>query len=443
MVEKPKQVSEITDADRERWARRERWSWVEEEIWTDSMLTALENGVKGNKWFSLIDKAYKPAVLHSAWRKVRANKGAAGVDKMTVEMFEEQLIKYLAELEQDLKSEKYQPKGVKRVHIFKERGKTRPLGIPVVLDRVAQQAVKMVIEPIFEKEFLDCSYGFRPGRGALQAIEQVKKEIEEGNVWVVDADLQAYFDTISHDKLLDKIKRRISDGRVLNLIELWLTQKVMEECKEWKPTQGTPQGGVISPLLANIYLHDLDVLITSQGFKMARYADDFVILAKTQEEAERALRLVRDWVSQNELVLHPEKTHIGNCMKEGEGFDFLGYRFEAGTLWIRNKSIQRFRERIRKETSRVCGKALTEVIDVINPVMRGWGNYFIKVTKYTLGTFDSFVRRRLRAIVERQNKRQCFGAGSSNRRIPNEFFAKLGLFNMENHQVLYRACRSR
>lgn len=440
-----KQVTEaqITDEEKDQWNRRFKWEWVEASIWTDPMLTALDNGVKGNKWFSLIDKVHRPKVLINAWYKVKANKGAAGVDRTSIKMFEAKQEKYLAELEHELKTGTYQPKAVRRVYIPKEKGKYRPLGIPTVKDRVAQQAVKMAIEPIFEKEFLDTSYGFRPKRGAKSAIKAVSELIEEGYIWVVDADLQAYFDTIPHDKLLSKISTRISDGRIIHLIKKWLEQPIMEECRNWIPIEGTPQGGVISPLLANIYLHDLDKTLADAKYKMIRYADDFVVLTKTKEDAESALRIVQEWVTAHGLTLHPEKTKLGNCMVEGEGFDFLGYRFEAGKRWIRRKSIQRFRDRIRKKTSRVCGQSIEYVIKQINPILRGWGNYFMDVTKYSLGTFDSFVRRRLRAIIERQNKKRSFGAGWSNVRIPNKFFAEKGLISMEELQNLYFACQPR
>jgi RNA-directed DNA polymerase len=434
---------EITEEERARWGRRFKWDWVEASVWTDTMLKALENGVKGGKWFSLIDKAYRSGTLAAAWQKVRANKGAAGVDKVTITKFEQQQIKYLKELEHGLKTGTYQSKAVKRVHIPKGPGKMRPLGIPAVIDRIAQQSVKMVLEPIFEKEFLDMSYGFRPKRGAQMAIEEVQRLIKEGYTWVVDADLQSYFDTIPHEKLLAKVEQRISDGCVIKLIKMWLKQEIMEECKSWVPTQGTPQGGVISPLLSNIYLHDLDVVVTGAGYKMLRYADDFVILTQNQEEAEAALGLVQVWVVEHELILHPEKTHLGNCMVEGEGFEFLGYRFEAGTSWVRRKSIQKFRDRIRQETKRTCGKTLNEVIGKLNPILRGWCNYFKNVTKYTLGTFDSFVRRRLRSIIESHNKRRTFGAGRCNQEIPNKFFASMGLFNMEANQAQYVAQQSR
>ena len=445
MKKSSKQVTEtkITEEEKVLWARRLKWEWVEASIWTDTMLAALENGVKGGKWFSLIDKIYKPAILMNAWKKVKANKGTAGVDRMSIKMFEANLGKYLAELEHELRTGTYHPKAVKRVYIPKEKGKLRPLGIPTVKDRIAQQVVKAAIEPIFENEFLDTSYGFRPKKGAKGAIAEVSKLIEEGYIWVVDADLQAYFDTIPHDKLMDKISLHISDGRIIQLIEKWLKQTIMEECRNWIPTEGTPQGGVISPLLANIYLHDLDKTIQATKYKMIRYADDFVILTKTKEEAEEALRLVQEWTTAHGLTLHPDKTTLGNCMVEGEGFDFLGYRFEAGTRWIKRKSIQRFRDRIREKTSRVCGHAIEYVIKEINPILRGWANYFKDVTKYTLGTFDSFVRRRLRALISRQNKKRSFGAGWNNVRLPNKFFADRGLVNMEELQKLYFASQPR
>lgn len=445
VVETPKQDAEtdVTPEERARWARRIKWGFAEASIWTDAMLAALEIGVKGGKWFSLIDKAYRSTTLLAAWDKVRANKGAAGVDKITIKRFEENTGKYLLELERELKEGSYQPSAVKRVYIPKGHGKMRPLGIPTVKDRIAQQAVKMAIEPIFEKEFRETSYGFRPNRGAHDAIRQVTELLKEGYTWYVDADLQAYFDQIPHKRLMDKVRRKISDSRILQLIEGWLKQEIMEECKNWIPTLGTPQGGVISPLLANIYLHDLDVMLEDAGYKMLRYADDFVILTKSKDEAEEALRLVREWVVEHELNLHPEKTHIGNSMVAGDGFEFLGYRFEAGTTWVRQTSIQKFRDRIRQETSRLCGVAIDHVIERLNPVLRGWSNYFKGVTKYTLGVFDGFVRRRLRAIICRQNKKRTFGAGWANKNIPNKFFADKGLFNMEAYQAYYRACQPR
>jgi RNA-directed DNA polymerase len=317
------------------------------------------------------------------------------------------------------------------------------LTVPVVIDRIAQQAVKMVLEPIFEKEFLDMSYGFRPNKSAHMAIEEVNRLIKEGYTWVVDADLQSYFDTIPHEKLMAKVEERISDGRIIKLLRMWLKQEIIDECKNWVPTQGCTQGAVISPLLSNVYLHELDVAVTSAGYKMIRYADDFVIMTKSQKEAEEALNVVQAWVAENGLILHPDKTHIGNCGVKGQGFEFLGYRFEAGTSWVRRKSIQKFRDRIREVTGRNCGMSINAVILKLNPILRGWCNYFKGVTKYTLGTFDSFVRRRLRAIIERQNKKSSFGAGWCNQKIPNKFFADNGLVKMEDLQRQYQACQSR
>lgn len=440
----PRQETDTQDQDERQTSNlRHRWEWVEATIWTDNMLIALENGVKGRKWFSLIDKVYKENTLRLAWEKVQKNRGASGVDKVTIERFQVKSIDYLKELQKELKEGTYRPQAIRRVYIPKEKGKVRPLGIPTIKDRIAQQAVKMVLEPILEREFLDVSYGFRPKRGAQEAIQRVNELLREGYTWVVDADLQAYFDTIPHKRLMMKLETSISDGRILELIEKWLEQDILEENKRWTPIKGSPQGAVISPLLANLYLHDLDCLITDNEFKMVRYADDFVILTKSREAAECALQLVKEWTNQNELTLHPEKTHVGNCLNEGEGFEFLGYRFEAGKTWVRNKSSQRFRDKIKEITKRTCGKALNQIITTLNPVLRGWSEYFKNVTKYTLGTFDSFVRRRLRSILQRQNKKRRWGAGYANMRWPNQYFADHGLFTMEAYQIQWLASQPR
>ena len=428
----------------EKQERRQRWDWVEASVWTDGMLAALESGVKGGKWFSLIDKVYACANLDSAWQAVMRNKGAAGIDRVTVERYKRQQAKYLLELSAGIKEKTYRPQGVMRVHIPKGDGKTRPLGIPTVNDRVAQAAVKQVIEPILDKEFLPISYGFRPKRGAKGALREVDRLLKEGFTWVVDADFKSYFDTIPHERLMAKLERYIADGRVLDLVRLFLKQQILEENKNWIPTEGSPQGGVLSPLLANLYLHDLDVAITQAGYKMIRYADDFVILTKSQEEATAALRLVQDWVTENELILHPDKTHVGDCTIEGEGFEFLGYRFEAGQKWVRQKSILKLRESIRQKTSRVRSGSMEMIVEELNRMLRGWYNYFKHVTKYNLNTFDAFVRRRLRAILCQRHKQRGFGRGNeSHKKWPNAYFAKLGLFTMEDTRVLEVARRSR
>lgn len=416
---------------------RHRWEWSEATIWTEAMLSALENGVKGGKWFSLSDKVYRLQTLQIAWTKVRKNGGAAGVDKITVEKFSSQEGKYLQELHEEMTTGSYNPNQIKRVYIPKGSGSMRPLGIPCIKDRIAQQAVKLVVEPIFENIFHENSYGFRPNKGTKDALKEVDRLIKEGYTHYVDADLKAYFDTISHPKLMDKLARYISDGRILELIERWLKANIMEEGKAWTPELGTPQGGVLSPLLANVYLHDLDVMIAKEGGKMIRYADDFVILTKSQSEAERMLECVKKWTAENELTLHPDKTHMGDCSQEGQGFDFLGYRFENKKRWIRKKSIQKFRDKVREKTKRTCGKSIKEVIKSLNLTLRGWYEYFKHVTKWGLNTFDSFIRRRLRSILRKQNKKSGTGRNrKDHENWPNAFFAKLGLFGLETQRRL-------
>ena len=274
------------------------------------MVSALGNGVKGGKWFSLVDKVIRPTTLETAWRKVAGNKGAAGVDGQSVERFAAGAELYLSELHESLKSGSYRPSPVKRVDIPKGPGQTRPLGIPSVKDRIVQTALKMAIEPIFETAFREGSYGFRPGRSCKDALRVVDRLLKEGYTHVVDADLKSYFDTIPHDRLKARVAEKISDGRVLSLIEGYLRQDVMKGMERWTPTTGTPQGAVISPLLANIYLHPFDLLMEEDGYKMVRYADDFVIQCRTPEEASRALELVRGWVAENGLTLHPTKTKV-------------------------------------------------------------------------------------------------------------------------------------
>jgi RNA-directed DNA polymerase len=366
------------------------------------------------------------------------------VDKISISRFERHADRYLEELQKELIEGTYKPLDVKRVYIPKEPGKTRPLGIPAVIDRIAQAAVKLLLEPIFDNIFLPMSYGFRPERGAKEALREVDLTIKEGYTWVVDADLQSYFDTIPHDKLMTKIESYVSDGKVLKLIRQWLDQGILEDGKSWKPTQGTPQGGVLSPVLANLYLHDLDVKITEAGFKMVRYADDFVILTNSKNEAEASLELVREWVKENGLTLHPDKTHISDCMQEGQGFDFLGYRFEGGRRWIRQKSILKFRDAIRQKTSRLRSGSIRVIIADVNKTLKGWYQYFKHVTKYGLQTFDSFVRRRLRAILLKRVKKGGMGKSLKiHMKWPNEFFAKHGIFTMEKHRCQEVASRSR
>ena len=411
--------------------------WVVASIWTKRMLAALGNGVKGGKWFSLIDKVTRLKTLEIAWQKVARNKGAAGVDGQSVRRFGHKAAQYLEELSQDLTAGTYRPQPVKRVEIPKGPGKTRPLGIPAVKDRIVQTALKMVIEPIFEHEFVESSYGFRPGRGCKDALRDVDHLIKQGYTHVVDADMASYFDTIPHDRLMALVEQRISDGRILDLIRGYLDQDVISGMQRWTPVSGTPQGAVISPLLANLYLHPLDCLMRAKCYRMVRYADDFVVMCSSPETAQSALAEISAWVSENGLTLHPDKTHIGDCTIPGQGFEFLGYRFEAGNRWVRRKSLNALRDRIRSKTRRSRGDSMVRIIESLNPMLRGWFGYFKHANPYVFRSLDGFIRRRLRAIRRKQQKRPGMGrCRADHQRWPNAYFAELGLFTMTEARAL-------
>lgn len=406
------------------------------------MVSALENGVKGGRWYSLMDKVCASDTLEAAWSKVQANDGAAGVDGQSLERFAAQEELYLTELATALREDSYRPQPVKRVEIPKGDGKTRPLGIPTVKDRIVQTAVKLVLEPIFEATFCPTSYGFRPGLGCRDALREVAQLIEEGHTFVVDADLQSYFDTIPHERLMQRVEERISDGRILGLLRSWLAQDILRDTQRWTPTEGTPQGAVISPLLANIYLHPLDQRMAARGYRMVRYADDFVVLCKSREEAEAALAEVGAFVADNGLRLHPDKTHIGDCRNAGEGFDFLGYRFEAGRRLVRKKSLTRLRDRIRVKTKRTRGDSLACIVVDLNRTLRGWFGYFKHAHPGTFVALDKFIRRRLRSLLRKQEKRPgCGRCQADHQRWPNAFFAQAGLLAL--HTAWLTARRSR
>lgn len=413
------------------------WAWIDRSIWTERMLAALDNGVKGNRWFSLIDKVYRAQTLAAAWEQVKANKGAAGIDGQSCERFAVNAERYLGELAEELKEGRYRAVPVRRVEISKGGGKMRPLGIPTVKDRIVQAAVKRVIEPIFEKDFMPTSYGFRPGRGCKDALREVDALLSKGYTHVVDADLKSYFDSIPHARLKERIEERISDGRLLELLAGWLHQDIVQGLQRWTPTGGTPQGAVISPLLANIYLHPLDERMRQQGFAMVRYADDFVILCPTAEEAGKALEQIKAWVEANGLSLHPEKTHIGDCRIKGQGFEFLGYRFEAGRRWVRKKSLMALKDKIRAKTRRTRGDSLARIVADLNPLLKGWYGYFRHACRWEFPAVDGFLRRRLRAILRKHEKRPGFGrCQTDQRRWPNAYFAAQGLFTMTEARLL-------
>ncbi len=428
MIKRPQQLpAAVPESAKQAGDVRARWAWTEAAVWTDRMLTALEKGVKGDQWFSLIDKVANELNLFVSSCRVARNKGAPGIDRVTVDQFAKHQSKHLKRLHKTIQDGSYMPHEVRRTWIPKPGSKEkRPLGIPTVRDRVVQTALRNVIEPIFEKDFAEQSYGFRPNRGCKDALRVVDQLVKSGYVHVVDADLKSYFDTIPHDKLMARIREKISDGRVLELIERFLKQRVMDSLSTWTPESGCPQGAVVSPLLSNIYLDPLDHQMADQGFKMVRYADDFVILCRSREEAEAAMAMVQAWTEAADLTLHPEKTVIVDAREEG--FDFLGYHFHGEHRWPRKKSLRKLKETIRVKTRRANGHSLSHIIADVNQTLRGWFEYFKHSHRWTFSRLDSWIRMRLRSILRKRRKRKGRGRGLDHIRWPNQFFADHGLF---------------
>jgi len=395
------------------------------------MLATLERGITGGKWFSLMDKVWKMENLQRAVQKVAEDKSPKKPDGRRCRQYAEQSAQRLPALQRNIRNREYQPKPAKRVWIPKPGSKElRPLGIAPVENRVVEMAIRNVIEPIFEHEFAAPSYGFRPGRGAKDALRRVQQLLQGGKHWVVDADLKAYFDTIPQDQLEAALAERIADGAVLELLHRFLKQGVMESGKEWSPTEkGTPQGAVLSPLLANLYLNPLDHLMAQQGWEMVRYADDFIILCEAPAQAERALATVRHWVEGAGLTLHPTKTRIVDANQRG-GFDFLGYHFERGYRWPRQKSLDKFREAIRAKTRRNRPGSMAQIVEETNQTLRGWIGYFKHSVKNIFPPLDSWVRGRLRTIQRRRHKGQGRARGRDHQRWPNAYFAELGLISL-------------
>ena len=413
--------------------------YAEPEVWTDRMLAALENGVKRGRWYSLYDKIYTEKNLRVSFGKVHRNGGSAGVDGVSVTRYEKELEHNTCVLSEALKGGTYRPKPVKRVYIDKAGGGgKRPLGIPTVRDRVVQTALRHVIEPVFEAEFSDCSYGFRPGRGCKDALREVNNLLKQGFVYVVDADIQGFFDSIPHDRLITLVEQKVSDGRVLELIRSFLKQQVLDELEQWTPEGGTPQGAVISPLLANIYLDPLDRLMETKGYRMVRYADDFVILCPSLNTAQQALATVADWMKQAQLSLHPEKTRTVDLKQPESYFDFLGYRFKrtknSGRLIkvVAPKSLKKFRSNIKRLTKRCNGFGIERIIKRITPVVRGWVEYFKHCTRWEFPPLDSWIRMRLRSVLRKRRKRKgrsrCL---NDHKRWTNAWFEELGFLSLE------------
>jgi len=410
---------------------RARWAWVEASVWTTRMLKALETGMEGGKWFRLIDKVWSEKNLQSALRQVHSNGGSAGIDGRSVAAVEKQSKEEIATLHRKLKAATYEPAPVKRVWIPKLGSREkRPLGVPTVRDRIVQTALRNVIEPIFERDFAPQSYGFRSGRGCKDALRRVEQLLKAGRVWVVDADIKGYFDTIPHDLLMERVGRKIADGRVLRLIEGYLKAGVMESLKGWQPTErGTPQGAVLSPLLANVYLDPLDWEMAQNGQEMVRYADDFVVLCESEEEARQALEKIQGFARDNGLTLHPEKTRIVDVRKPG-GFDFLGYHFERGMKWPRKKSMAKLKEAIRAKTRRTTGKSIKTLSQELNRVLKGWFEYFKHSKSNVFESIDGYTRGRLRSILRKRHGGKGRGRGCDHRRWPNAFFHAQGLISL-------------
>lgn len=402
-------------------------------VWTERMVEAL--GTR-EKWYSLMDKVLDARTFARAWARVEANDGAAGVDRVSVSRFRRHADERLTRLRESLKSGTSRPQAVRRVEIPKSDGGCRPLGIPTVADRVVQAAVLEVIEPIFEARFAPRSYGFRPGRGCRDALRDVDEALKSGLVHVVDADLKGYFDSIPHGKLLAEVHRRIQDGAVLRLIESFLHQGILSEGRTWTPETGTPQGAVLSPLLANVYLHPLDVEMQGAGYRMVRYADDFVVLCESAEAAQAALARIRVWVGAAGLTLHPEKTRVADLGQSGAYIDFLGYRFyrsETGVLGrtIKPKKRKALYVRLAELTPRVSGCSNAEVIRRVSAWLGGVFGYFKHAERRALATIDAHVRYRLRRLFAKR----C-GMGGSARHLkahrcwPNAYFREVGLFSL-------------
>lgn len=355
---------------------------------------------KKRKWYSLADKVWSMKNLEAAFYEVKKNRGAPGVDKVTIKEFELELEHNLRMLQEQLRHKAYRPMPVRRVYIPKDDGSDRPLGIPSVRDRIVQAALKRILEPIFEEKFMDCSYGFRPGRSAHMAIEKIRKDLMDGYVYVIDADLKSYFDTIPHDRLIEAVREEVVDGTVLRLIEGFLKSGVLDQGSFQMSEKGSPQGGVISPLLANIYLHPLDRVMTERGHRITRYADDFVICCKSRKGAERVLNSIIKVLERDMgLTIHPEKTRIVNNMVEP--FVFLGYEFKKGYFHgPSDKAVKKFKAKVKDATKRNLTVDMEDFVKRrLNPIIRGWGRYFgIGFSKQLFRELDSWIRRRLRAI---------------------------------------------
>jgi len=403
------------------------------------------NPTGARKVHSLVDKVYKMKNLELAWQKVRQNKGVGGIDGQSVEAFEEQTAANLNRLHEELKNNTYQPQPVRQKMIPKpgQPGRSRPLGIPTIYDRVCQQALLNRLEPIFEPVFDEANFGYRKGRSPKDALRKIWKELREGSEWIVDADLKDYFGSIEHEKLMILVNQRVSDGRVLRLIKSILKAGCYAHGKQLPTEQGTPQGGVISPLLSNIFLTPFDYEMRRKGYRLTRYADDWVVTCKTKSEAKSALSTARRILKKLGVTLHAEKSRIVHIR---HGFEFLGYKIKRGTrplklttdkirsgvvvgslyAYPREKSIRHFMEQIRKKTRRKASITTWELIEELNPIIRGWGNYYCKAHVRKL--FNRLDRWIVRRIWSQRHKRW---RNTGWKALPrNRLYGEMGLVNL-------------